>query len=90
MLYRGTALGEVTVVRKTLDFFQSLVVAAVVATAVLIAGATGIYLGLKSVVEIPVVEVSYSTGNIVRLCTKDGCIHSPQTLPEKYDRVWVR
>lgn len=38
----------------------------------------------------PEVEISYSTKRCIRVVYMDGKITNCDTLPQKYDRVWVK
>ena len=51
----------------------------------------GFYLGLDSVVNMPDVHVSNSTGECVKVINYDDRFdYTCQTLPEKYNHVWVQ
>ena len=62
------------------NFLKNLITATIMATATL-----AIVIGC---IMIPIVEVSHSTGNCVRVVSNDAS-YSCDNLPTRYDTVWV-
>ena len=56
----------------------------------LLAVAVLLLLGCRTWLDTPVVHVSWSTKECVRVIGPEGHEHSCANLPERYERVWVK